>query len=590
MISEIIEGRKLSTLSFDLLSSVPDDMKRMAVEEGEKLLSEPMDELPLSLYKAFCRTGSRDVYETPYFRKRKRLSHLVLAEALERKGRFLDRIEDEIWSLLGEPSWVLPAHNTYVRDTPQLPVPDTTRPVLDLFAMETSEIIALSYALLDDCLTEQLKLSMKGEIERRIIAPYIGSWFWWMGQNGKEKLNNWTVWCTQNMLLTVLSIPFDDDIRSKVALKAAVSIDDWYGQYSDDGCCDEGAQYWHAAPLCYFGCISILDEATDGALQSLRSDAKLKAMASYIVNVHVAADRYLNFADCSPCAGWLGAREYLFGKFVSDAGLERLAVSDFRNQYERAIREHHAPELYDNDYNLWYCYLEYGLSREMLDIAPGEADELPSFIRYDSVGLYIYRKDGVVLAVKGGCNDDSHNHNDVGSLILYDGSYPILADIGVETYTLTTFSKDRYTLHPMQSLYHNVVNFGGVGQLAGKEFRAVDVSADSSGVSMELKNAYPEGTVSSYRRDVRFRGRTIEISERIVGGNSPVLSLITQDEPKAVDGSLIFGKWKIGFRESVGIDIEEMEITDKRLRIAWPGKLYRTLVSFSDNLDWTITL
>ena len=231
MISEIIEGRKFSTLSFDLLFSVPDDMKRMAVEEGEKLLSEPLDELPLSLYKAFRRTGSRAVYETPYFRKRKRLSHLVIAEALERKGRFLDRIEDEIWSLLGEPSWVLPAHNTYVRDTPQLPVPDTTRPILDLFAMETSEIIALSYALLDDCLTEQLKLSMKGEIERRIIAPYLGSWFWWMGQNGKEKLNNWTVWCTQNMLLTVLSMPFDDDIRSKVALKAAVSIDDWYEEH-----------------------------------------------------------------------------------------------------------------------------------------------------------------------------------------------------------------------------------------------------------------------------------------------------------------------------------------------------------------------
>ena len=123
MVSELIKGRRLRPLRFTSLSSVPEKMRMLAIEEGEMLLEEPMDELPLSLYRAFSRTGSRAVYETPYFRKRRRLSHLVIAELLEGNGRFMDRIEDEIWSLLGEPSWVLPAHNTYVRDTPQLPVP-----------------------------------------------------------------------------------------------------------------------------------------------------------------------------------------------------------------------------------------------------------------------------------------------------------------------------------------------------------------------------------------------------------------------------------------------------------------------------------
>ena len=268
--------------------------------------------------------------------------------------------------------------------------------------------------------------------------------------------------------------------------KAAASIDDWYMQYSDDGCCDEGAQYWHAAPLCFFGCIKILSEATGGALSSLSSDMKLRAMASYITNVHVAGDRYLNFADCSPCAGWLGAREYLFGSFAGCSELVDLAVSDFREQYSKAVAEGRAVRLYDNDYNLWYNYLEYSLADEMLECRLPSPKPLPSFTRYDSVGLYIYRRDGVVLAVKGGGNDDSHNHNDTGSLILYDGSHPILADIGVETYTKTTFSKDRYTLFPMQSLYHNVVNFAGVGQEAGAQFRAKDVEADERGVSMEL--------------------------------------------------------------------------------------------------------
>ena len=588
-IAELIKGKSLRTLSFPLLSSVPGEIGRIAVKEGEHLLSEPMDHLTLSLYKSFTHIGSRTAYETPYFRKRKRLSSLVLAEAIERKGRFMDRIEDEIWSLFSEPGWAIPAHNSYVRDTPQLPVPETGRPVLDLFAMESAEIIALSYAILSDELTPSLMRTMESEITRRIVVPYLSSWFWWMG-NGKEKLNNWTVWCTQNVLLTVLAMPFDAETRGKVAMKAASSLDDWYSQYGDDGCCDEGAQYWHASPLCYFGSVSILDEATGGALGSVYSESKVRNMAAYIMNVHVAGDRYLNFADCSPCAGPLGAREYLFGKAVGNRALMRQAMLDSRTLLRKSEEEGHPCFLYDNDYNLWYGYLAYGLSGTLLYDELPEEESLPSFIDYRSVGIAIYRKDDVVLAVKSGCNDDSHNHNDTGSLILYRGSHPLLADIGVETYTKTTFSPERYTLFPMQSLYHNVVNFGGVGQSAGAEFRAEQVKADAQGISMELSRAYPEGTVGSYIRKVMFNGHGITVSDRVGNASDPVLSLITMDRPAADGDGISFDGWRIGFIGAESITVETIDIRDPRLRIAWPDKLYRSLVSFSGQLDWTITM
>ena len=590
MIKELIEGHDLKTLSFPLLRNVPEEMRKMAVREGESLLSQPMDELPLSLYRTFRRTGSRTDYEKPYFRKRKRLSLLVIAEALEGKGRFMDRIEDELWSLLSEPAWVVPAHNTYVRDTPQLEVPETGRPIIDLFAAESAEIIALSYVLLSSSLNSSLKASMMSEIERRIVRPYLSSWFWWMGNGGKEKLNNWTVWCTQNILLAVLSMPFDDGIRKKVVSRAAVSLDDWYGQYGDDGCCDEGAQYWHAAPLCYFGALSILDESAGGALSPIFGDQKVRAMASYIMNVHVSGDRYLNFADCSPCAGALGAREYLFGRSTGNKALVRQAMLDFRHAYEDAVREDRAVELYDNDYNLWYRYLEYGLSGELLSGDLPSEEALPSFIDYRSVGMTIYRRDGIVLAVKSGCNDDSHNHNDTGSLILYSGSHPLLCDIGVETYTRTTFSPERYTLPPMQSLYHNVVNFGGVGQNAGAEYRADDVIVRNDCISMELAGAYPAGTVLSYRRAVRFSGHSISVSDTVKEGNAPVLSLITMDRPSPDGSVLSFDGWRITFAGSDGMSVEEIPVSDPRLRIAWPDMLYRTLVSFKESLEWTISI
>ena len=52
---------------------------------------------------------------------------------------------------------------------------------------------------------------------------------------------------------------------------------------------------------------------------------------------------------------------------------------------------------------------------------------------YESCGVYIARRGVWSLAVKGGSNDDSHNHNDVGSVILYRNEKPLLIDLGVET-------------------------------------------------------------------------------------------------------------------------------------------------------------
>ena len=57
------------------------------------------------------------------------------------------------------------------------------------------------------------------------------------------------------------------------------------------------------------------------------------------------------------------------------------------------------------------------------------------------------------LGMKGGHNDESHNHNDVGSFVVYHNGKPILVDPGVGEYTSKTFSKERYTIWTMHSDY-----------------------------------------------------------------------------------------------------------------------------------------
>lgn len=80
------------------------------------------------------------------------------------------------------------------------------------------------------------------------------------------------------------------------------------------------------------------------------------------------------------------------------------------------------------------------------------------------------------------------------------------------------------------------------------------------------------------------------MADVVKGASRPVLSLITLDRPETARDAIFADGWRIEFKGCSGIAVEEISIADARLRIAWPERLYRTLVSFSDNLEWRIML
>ena len=131
---------------------------------------------------------------------------------------------------------------------------------------------------------------------------------------------NWTVWCTQNVLLTSFLGSFDENTRKAVFQKSADSCDYFLKDYGDDGCCNEGAQYYRHAGLCLFNTMNILNEVSGGCFEELFHRQKIRNIASYILNVHVNDKYYFNFADCSPIAGRAGVREFLFGQKISREG------------------------------------------------------------------------------------------------------------------------------------------------------------------------------------------------------------------------------------------------------------------------------
>ena len=155
---------------------------------------------------------------------------------------------------------------------------------------------------------------------------------------------------------------------------------------------------------------------------------------------------------------------------------------------------------------------------------------------------------GLYLAAKGGQNHESHNHNDVGSFIVYHDGQPVLIDVGVEAYTAKTFSGRRYEIWTMQSAYHNLPTINGLMQKEGRAFAAKDVRyrADEriAELSMDMAPAYPkEAGLRSWRRTLRLeRGKRITVRDvfRLEReGSSMEWSFMTPRRPTAAGpGSL----------------------------------------------------
>ena len=86
--------------------------------------------------------------------------------------------------------------------------------------------------------------------------------------------------------------------EEQILEQTAVSLDYFLDEYGDDGCCNEGAQYFGHAGLCLFACMDVLRRLTGESLSGLFSQPLIRNMADYILRVYAGHGYYFNFADC----------------------------------------------------------------------------------------------------------------------------------------------------------------------------------------------------------------------------------------------------------------------------------------------------
>ena len=522
------------------------DEKKLAkvIEAAEKYLENyELTTITLSKYRQYWLSGDLSHFSSPYQERGRVMFTLGIAEAFEGKGRFTKKLTDVIYAILEESTWVLPQHSGHnpMGSGTQAPpvVGDKYIPGIELGSAYRTAAMAVVLHFCRDILEEVSPILVERmiyEMRRRTILPFLTATFSWTGALD-GRCNNWCPWNVSNILLATALIEDDMRIREQVVARAMSYVDIFVNGYQPDGGCNEGATYWKAAGGSLFDCLETLYDMTGGKL-SLFDNELVRKMGEFEANMNISGNNFVNFADGSPTFVPPANLLTRYGKRCGSEVLESFGrfmatYSDLDFAYAhpyRSIRSLLTPSV-DGSVPQPKAYVTNYMP--YLKVATFRDSEVPS--------------EGMFLAIKGGHNRESHNHNDVGNFIVYKEGKPVIIDVGVGKYTRDTFGPNRYTIWTMQSNYHNLALFDGMGEMQGQNYASADevYSAEDKSISMEIGGAYPKSYgINSYKRHVALKDGVVTITDDISLATEKEIDLIlmTHRRPEEVDGGLILAE------------------------------------------------
>lgn len=590
------------------------------IAEGEKYLDYRWQPVLASAYLEYERSGDRQVMERPYEANRKALNILALAELAEGKGRFIDAVADGLWFSCQMFSWAYSAH--LPRQSSSRSLPDCTQQIIDLGSAGYAASVALVCTLLGDrldAIDPSITAAARLAVKEKILDPYMDSSLyaahWWLAEDWRpgQIINNWNPWCNSNVLLCFLLLGNDSELVDKAIRFSAASTDRFLNYVKGDGACEEGPSYWgHAAGKLY-DYLKILECATGGDL-NLFSDPLVRSMGEYISRSAIGDGWVVNFADATARMTPDIPLVYRYGKDCGSREMADFALSllydgkRFRrpgiplgNDIWRSLESIRYSGMMERELDSLnvLCASVENASADMQgthEIVRSLRAGVPACTWYPETEFaYMRNGDGWFLAAKGGYNNESHNHNDVGTFILFIDGTPVFIDAGVGTYTKKTFSHERYTIWSMQSSWHNLPEINGTSQIFGDEFRAsgTECNTRKRTFSADIAGSYSSAAgcrswTRSYSLEEDALGITdrFSLSERVAADTVNFLvrgSASISSDMSAVTIETDGVRVTLSYPEGMGISVAQKSLDDPRLSNIWGSSLKRiSFVSPSD--------
>jgi hypothetical protein len=458
-----------------------DEIARAAGEE----IGTPWPQPLASDYPRYFREGDRLTYETAVGARQQRLTRAVVMAAVTaardagsgsvsggEHQRWLDEVGDGVSLLCEQSSWSWAAHDdTFARFGHV--VPTASEPYLDLGAGEVVAQLAWVDHVLGDRLDARipgLRARIRHEAALRVFDPFTQRRDWWWIGDARPPMN-WNAWIHGNIITAAVLLRDDAQSRAEIVALALEGLDRYVAELPGDGAVDEGFAYWWQGAARMLECLDFVSEATGGQVDA-RGIPVVREVLRFPLRMQLGADSdgtgwYYNVAD-GP-ATLTGTEPwhipFRWGTSVGDADAARHAQS---------ARSHGHPVV---DVTAGLGRVLHALADSDWHDADATEPPLPQRVWLPSVQVMIAREragdaSGLALAVKGGHNDENHNHKDVGSFVVALDGHPLVVDAGQPTYTAQTFGDDRYGLRVMQSGWHNAPAPFGLEQGEGVEFRA----------------------------------------------------------------------------------------------------------------------
>lgn len=555
------------------------DDKTHCIQQGEKHLGYVWKVVKATDYLEYDRSGNRSDMESTYNSNLIAISALFIAEMAEGKGRFTDQLVDGIFHTCEMTSWAISAHLTLQRAPGSLPA--LGDPVIELVSGDVGATFSWIHYFLNeefDKINPLISQRLRYEIETRILTPYLDkSYFWWMATDAtsdKAFVNNWNPWCNANVLQCFLLMEKDRERLLRGVYKTMVSVDKFLNYNQDDGACEEGPSYWgHAAGKMY-DYLKVLYDATGGKI-SVFTEPMLKNMGEYISRSYVGNGWVVNFADASARGSFDYRLIYRYGNVMRSTEMEEFA-SFLKKEY---------PKKMPVSRDMYRMLADLSCDKEIEKFPPVHG--MTPFTWYPDTEFCYMSEGNLFFAGKGGYNDESHNHNDVGTFSLYADGEPVLIDAGVGTYTGKTFGSGRYSIWTMQSDYHNVPRINGYPQRHGKRYRAENTKADKNrkSFSLDIAKAYPaEAGVNKWIRSYRLSKGSLAVEESfdITDAQTPnQLNFLTwadvdASQPGIIAMTLKDRTYRLMYDKNLFYpELEKIEIDDPRLSRVWGDELVR---------------
>jgi hypothetical protein len=457
---------------------VDSPLGRVLLRVADEALYSPLPVITLRDILTFRDTGARGPFESPYRKKRCRAVSLAVAWCATRDRTFLTGLEDYLFSIVEETSWILPAH---YKNAGSMQVPVEEMPYIDLGASMTGMMVAELLTLLRQDLEEELTTRLERELERRIIVPFMKNRrMSWMGSPG-----NWNAVCNCGVLFAALHA-VEGGQRCASLVHLVLKDIPWYiSGFQEEGGTSEGAGYWNYGFGHYCAISDLIERASEGELSLVRGMPEVEKIALFPSYIHIAADRFVNFSDAN----------------------ERLSLSPFLISYLRRIHGLRVPV----DLPAPVTVPEYEYDFFLRDLpASGECtgscgvQAHPDIVVLSKLQWYIMRSPAsggkeLFFAAKGGNNSELHNHNDLGTFVLNYGGQAFIAELGKDAYRKEHFGQGRYGILSCSSEGHSVPIVNGCFQGAGRLFFATsrhETLDRQDGIvveeiHMDLLHAYP---------------------------------------------------------------------------------------------------